>query len=167
MMSNSQPLRKLVVAVDREFLEGRPPWEAAARFKTKMNNHQLDLGAYMGGVTLIFPGWDADRREVYCIPEIRSFASALHNICPGWLYFGDLDSDTLKVLYGCLLSNVTAIQREVSPMTGMLYEPAELLHLIARDFEPMNTLMEQAGYYEKDMISRTDAIFRYFQLTQL
>ena len=48
-------------------------------------------------------GWDSAPREIHVISEIRRFYSGFHAAWPYWLYFCNLDVDTLRAM-GVLLS---------------------------------------------------------------
>ena len=76
-------------------------------------------------------GWDNDPREIEIIPEIRRFYSALHDAWPFWLYFCNLDVDTLKTMVMCCLPTLTAIQVDGSPNVQVEYDPTELLRFLA------------------------------------
>ncbi|MBE0545433.1 MAG: hypothetical protein IH623_29185 [Verrucomicrobia bacterium] len=54
------------------------------------------LGEMMNGMMFGIEGWDADPREIHSIPEIRRFYTAFHEAWPYWLYFCNLDMDTLR-----------------------------------------------------------------------
>jgi hypothetical protein len=54
-------------------------------------------------------GWD-DSREIHMVPEIRRFYSAFHSTWPYWLYFCNLDVDTLRAMAMCCLPEVNTLQ---------------------------------------------------------
>src|SRR6266850_1168337 len=55
-------------------------------------------------------GWDDDAREIHAIPEIRRFYSAFHNAWPYWLYFCNLDVETLKAMVFCCLPSLAEMK---------------------------------------------------------
>ena len=54
------------------------------------------LRVMMNSMVFCIHGWDYDPREIHCIPEIRAFYRAFREAWPYWLYFCNLDVDTLR-----------------------------------------------------------------------
>ena len=48
-------------------------------------------------------GWDNDPREIHIVPEILRFYSSFHEAWPCWLYFCNLDVDTIRAMVACCL----------------------------------------------------------------
>jgi len=118
----------------------------------------------MNSFVFCIEGWDDDERELHCIPEVRRFYSAFHEAWPYWLYFCNLDTDTLRMMTMCCLPTVTAIQVDGSPNVRVDYDPTELLRFLARDFVPMNAMCDRGGMREPDIEARTRSLFEYFNL---
>ena len=109
-------------------------------------------------------GWDNDDREIHSIPEVRRFYAAFHEAWPYWLYFCNLDVDTLRTMTACCLPSLTAIKVDGSPSVGVQYDPVELLSFLSRDFGPMNAMCERAEMFESLICERTKAVFQHFGL---
>jgi hypothetical protein len=122
------------------------------------------LREMMGSMVLCVDGYDDDPREIHTIPEIRRFYSAFHDAWPYWLFFCNLDVDTLRTMTMCCMKTMTAIQVDGSPQVQVQYEPTELLEFLSRDFEPMNAMCERAQMFEHLIYDRTKAVFAYFGL---
>ena len=87
--------------------------EAAQSYVAKKFSHCLSLYApdklptgrrlreMMNSMVLCVEGWDDDPREIHSIPEVRRFYAAFHEAWPYWLYFCNLDRDTLKTMVLC------------------------------------------------------------------
>src|SRR5262245_41312282 len=75
---------------------------------------KLPEGRPLRGTTRRFmfcvEGWDDDRREIHTVPETRQCYSTFHDAWTYWLYFCNLDDDTLKVMAMCCLSSVNTMQ---------------------------------------------------------
>ena len=54
------------------------------------------LREMMNRFVFCIEGYDSDPREIHLIPEVRRFYSAFHEAWPYWLYFCNLDVDTLQ-----------------------------------------------------------------------
>lgn len=109
-------------------------------------------------------GWDSDEREIHSIPEVRRFYSAFHQAWPYWLYFCNLDVDTLRAMTMCCMDSLTAIKVDTSTQVRVQYEPTELLHFLSRDFVYMNEMCDRAQMFEHLIAERSNAVFEYFGL---
>jgi hypothetical protein len=120
------------------------------------------LAGMMGSIVFAVEAYDADSREIYAIPEVRKFYGAFHRAWPYWLYFCDLNQDSLKTMVLCCLPSLTAVARQGRPLVGVELDPLELLRWVAADFDPMNALCERAGLSERAIYDRSKAVFEYF-----
>jgi hypothetical protein len=118
----------------------------------------------MNGFVFGVGGWDCDPREIHIIPEIRRFYSAFHEAWPYWLYFCNLDTDTLRAMTMCCLPSINVMQQEGQSQVAVTCDPLDLLNFIKRDFMPMNLMCERAGMFEERIYDRTKAVFEYFDL---
>jgi hypothetical protein len=95
--------------------------------------------AFQGKVSLGFDGYDDDPREVYEIPEVRRFVSALDAEFPYWFYFLITDNEILKTITFCMC-------QITKPSPGRIkLEPNELQNFIVHHFEALNQLCETFG----------------------
>jgi hypothetical protein len=118
----------------------------------------------MDSVVFCVEGYDHDQREIHSIPEVRSFYRAFHDAWPYWLYFCNLDQDTLKTMVLCCMESFVALKVDGQPDVKVECQPLEMLDFIRRDFVPMNAMCERAGMFEDRIEQRTQAIFEYFGL---
>ena len=135
-------------------------------FLARFGEDRLPSGAalarMMGGFVFAMDGYDDDPREVYAIPEIRRFYGAFHKAWPYWLYFCDLNQDSLKTMVMCCLPSLAAVARAGTSRVGVQLDPMELLRFVAEDLGPMNEMCERAGLSERAIYDRTKAVFEYF-----
>jgi hypothetical protein len=109
-------------------------------------------------------GYDSDPREIHLIPEVRRFYSAFHEAWPYWLYFCNLDVDTLKAMTMCCLPDVSTTQVDGKNKVAVTFDPLDVLNFIKRDFPPMNLMCERAEMAERGIYDRSKAVFEYFGL---
>jgi hypothetical protein len=109
-------------------------------------------------------GWDTDAREIHTIPEIRRFYSAFHDAWPYWLYFCNLDGDTLRAMTMCCLPEVTTMQVDGQAQVAATCDSLAILNFLKQDFPPMNQMCDRAEMFEERIFNRTKAIFEYFGL---
>jgi hypothetical protein len=109
-------------------------------------------------------GWDSDPREIHIVPEIRRFYSAFHDAWPYWLYFCNLDADTLSAMTMCCLPSVNTMQVDGQTQTAVTCDPLDMIQFIKCDFMPMNLMCERAAMFEERIYDRTKAVFKYFGL---
>jgi len=107
-------------------------------------------------------GWDDDPREIHVIPEVRRFYSAFHEAWPYWLYFCNLDGDTLRSMVMCCLPDVSTLQVDGQTKIAVTCDPLDLLNFIKHDFAPMNAMCERAEMAERGIYDRSKAVFEYF-----
>lgn len=122
------------------------------------------LRAMMGSMVLCVDGYDHDPREIHTIPEVRRFYSTFHEAWPYWLYFCNLDTDTLRTMTMCCMNSLNAIKVDGSPQVQVEYEPMELLQFLARDLNHMNAMCDRGGMFESLIYDRSKAVFEYFGL---
>ena len=122
------------------------------------------LRQMMNSFVFCIEGWDNDEREIHSIPEIRRFYAAFHEAWPYWLYFCNLDTDTLRTMTMCCMNSLTAIKVDGSPQVQVEYEPMELLQFLARDLNHMNAMCDRGEMFEQLIYDRSKALFEYFGL---
>jgi hypothetical protein len=120
------------------------------------------LAKLLGGFAFAVDGYNDDSREIYAIPEVRTFYAAFHRAWPYWLYFCDLNQDSLKTMVMCCLPSLSAVSRQGRPLVGVELDPMELLRFVADDFGPMNLMCERADLSERGIYDRTKAVMEFF-----
>ena len=120
------------------------------------------LRQMMNSIVFCIEGYDHDPREIHTIPEIRKFYSAFHAAWPYWLYFCNVDQDTLKTMVCCCLNNITALKVDGNPIVNVQGNPLELVRFISHDFTPMNLMCDRAEMSECMIYDRSKAVFEYF-----
>jgi hypothetical protein len=122
------------------------------------------LRLLMDSMVFCIEGYDDDAREIHAIPEVRRFYSAFHAAWPYWLYFCNLDVDTLRAMVACCLPTLAAAQLDGQPTVLVEFQPQELLEFLRRDFVPMNAMCERGQMFEHLIFDRTRRIFEFFNL---
>ena len=115
----------------------------------------------LGCLVFSVDGYDHDAREIYAIPEVRGFYAAFHRAWPYWLYFCDLNQDSLKTMVMCCLPRLASMARDGRPQVGVELDPMDLLQFVANDFVPMNEMCERAGLPERGIYDRTKAVMEF------
>jgi hypothetical protein len=122
------------------------------------------LRRMMNAFVFCVEGWDSDPREIHMIPEVRQFYSTFHDAWPYWLYFCNLDVDTLRAMTMCCLPDVITMQVDGQTQVAVTCNPVDLLNVLRRDFTPMNAMCERAEMFEERIFDRSKAVFEYFEL---
>ena len=133
-----------------------------ARWGVKSLPKGKKLARMMGTFSFFIDGYNDDPEEIYSIQAARDFYVALHKHWPFWLYFCDLDNESLKMIVACLLKNVEAHKIVGASDAHLRLDPVELLGFISSGFAPMNEMCDRANISEFDIWRRTKAIFEYF-----
>jgi len=113
------------------------------------------LAGMMNGLATFVHGYDFDMREVYAIPEVRSFYNRLVSAWPYWLYFGNLETDGLRIVVLCCLKSLNAVAVKGRSSVQDAYDPLELVEFISRHLGPMNVMCDRAKLSEKAIFERT------------
>lgn len=122
------------------------------------------LRSMMDCMMFCVEGYDRDVREIHSIPEVRKFYRAFHTAWPYWLYFANLDQDSLKMMVFCCIDSFTAIQIDGQPNTLVEYDPLELLQFLQADLPHMNSVCQRVGMFADLIAERTKRIFELFGL---
>ena len=122
------------------------------------------LQGMMNSLALMIQGYDDDPREIYAIPEVRTFYQQLWQRWPYWLYFCNLDTENLMMMVMCCLDSLDALKVQGQPQVQVQINPLEVVQFISGGFVPMNEMCERAGMSERQIFERTKAVFEYFNL---
>src|SRR6266567_4888538 len=120
------------------------------------------LREMMDSFIFCIDGYDDDSREIHAIPEIRRFYSAFHDVWPYWLYFCNLEADTLKAMVFCCLPSLTSMNVDGHDEVAITFDSVEILRFITSDLAPMNAICDRAELFEERIEQRTRAVFKYF-----
>lgn len=107
-------------------------------------------------VDIAFHGFDQDTRELYEIPEVRSFVYQLDEQFPFWLFFLSKRHLGLQCLLLCFLPPYLTEQAR----SRIFPERINQL-LSSRWFPAMNQLCEYAGFSERQVKQLTDRVVNY------
>jgi hypothetical protein len=122
------------------------------------------LRAMMNTLTFAIAGYDEDPREIPNIPEVRSFYAAFREAWPFWLYFCNLDTDSMRTMVLCCLPSISAMQVDRNPDMVVAYDPVELIDFLHANFGPMNLMCERGCMTEERILLRSKEVFNYFGL---
>jgi len=107
------------------------------------------LRKQMGSLMITFYGYDDDRRELHCIPEVRRFVKEFHRIWPYWLYFlcpaGDASS--LTMLAACCLDKISVVQVEGAPLCAVDCEPDDMKAFLAGLLPAFKLVCDKANVF--------------------
>jgi len=81
-----------------------------------------------------------------------------------WLYFCNLDVDTLRAMVACCLSSVNTMQVDGKTRMAVTFDTMAILNFLKRHFVPMNLMCERAEMFEERIYDQTKLIFQYFGL---
>ena len=120
------------------------------------------LAAMMNTLVFLFDGYNDDIDELCAIPEIRRFCVSFHNAWPFWLYFCNLESDSLHMMMLCCLKTLSVMKVQGASKCLVEHNSVEMIRFVAADFPSMNEMCERAGMNELAIYERTKAVFEYF-----
>lgn len=135
-----------------------------SRFGLEQLPSGKELAGMMNGLATFVQGYEFDAREVYAIPEARSFYQNLVSAWPYWLYFSNLETDGLRIVALCCMKSLQSVAVKWSPNVQVTYDPSELLGFLSRLLGPMNEMCERAGLSKEAIYQRTHLVFDHFRL---
>jgi hypothetical protein len=148
----------------RDHVEASDAKDFLSRFGKRSLPTGKKLETMMNSVALMIEGYNHDPREIYAIPEVRSFYKQLWQRWPYWLYFCNLDTENLMMMVMCCLDSLDALKVQGQPQVQVQINPMEVVQFISGGFVPMNEMCERAGMSERQIFERTKAVFEYFNL---
>ena len=140
----------------------------AKDFLSRFGKFRVPVGKQLQGMinslALMIEGYDDDPREIYAIPEVRTFYQQLWQRWPYWLFFCNLDTENLMMMVMCCLDSLDALKVQGKPQVQVQINPLEVVQFISGGFVPMNEMCERAGMSERQIYERTKAVVEYFNL---
>ncbi|WP_394789647.1 hypothetical protein [Rhodoferax sp.] len=103
-----------------------------------------------GNVRLVFSGYCNDPRELWEIPEVRSYVKKLTEAWPEWMFFLDTTDQTLRVCFMCLVQ----MERTADPGVHRVVDlPTDVL---VQGFSGINKLCKKYQFSDvvRDISSR-------------
>lgn len=123
------------------------------------------LRRMMGTFLFAIEGYDHDPREIYAIPEVRSFYRAFWETWPYWLFFTCLlENDALKPMTLCCLGDLTATQIDGQPMSSASLDLDALNAFLERGFTHLDELADQAGMFPERVDARKREVRAFYGL---
>ena len=154
----------IVYQFSRDRVEAGDAKDFMSRFGDSSLPTGKKLEGMMNSVALMIDGYNHDPREIYAIPEVRTFYQQLWEVWPYWLFFCNLDSENLMMMVMCCLESLDALKVKGQSQVKVSISPLEVVRFISGGFVPMNEMCERAGMSERQIFDRTKAVFEYFNL---
>jgi hypothetical protein len=117
--------------------------------------------AHAHELSLIFDGYQHDRRELYQIPEVRRFVRALNGYWPYWFHFVNKADHNLLVLMYCLMElEGTKVKDGIASTTLV---DGEFCRVIGDLFGGMNHLYARHEFTKEENRAATREIKDYLE----
>lgn len=101
-----------------------------------------------GTLTLMFEGWEDDRRELSAIPEVRAYFRALTDAWPYWWHYIEKVGETFAMVL-CLLCRGEAVPSQSGLVGWRFTDLNEVDHQIIELFMGMNQLYDRLELPER------------------
>lgn len=151
----------LIFEISRGRIESGDVKPLAACFDAEKMDRAVQSDLF-GRVTWSFSGYDDLAVELYGIAQVRSFLAEWRRLCPHWLFFGSLETDVLKIMYLCLLTEATATCHRPSGQCRVEFDRCEMGRLIAEDLEVADRIGERVGLSAARRLHRARMVQGYF-----
>ncbi|MHB8766967.1 MAG: chlororespiratory reduction 6 domain-containing protein, partial [Deferrisomatales bacterium] len=135
-MARMDPFREVgvdfvTVMVSREKIEARDITPALGSLSALIESRET-IRHFLGRVDLAIDGYDADPRELFEVPEVRTYLAALDERFPYWFPLLSLDTEALKLVTFSLCD----IERVASGLVEV--DTEDLRTFLVRHFGAMN-----------------------------
>jgi len=138
-----------------------------SRFLKAWPFHELRQGvssrSYLNQFIFRVLGFESEPRELYEIPEVRSFFRSLNEAWPFWFFVCDLRAPDLQIMTLCCLPKLSVLRRQSGALCHVEFDPGDLRAFVLNGFRGMNFLFERAGMSKTENFERSVRIIEYFQ----
>jgi len=111
----------------------------------------------MNSFVICIDGHDDDS-----IPKVRRFYTAFHQAWPYWLYFCNLEADSLKMMVACIVDQLSAMKVDGAPSHRGI-RTAGIARFPQADIPRMNAICDRAQMFEHLVYQRSNDVFEYFE----
>lgn len=122
------------------------------------------LAAMMGMFAFVVMDYDEDPREIYTIPEIRTFYQHLHRVWPHWFFFCNLEVGCLTSMTLCMLNKIEIVSPSGGPRNTIRFDPEERIGFINHNLELLAEIMDRAEMTDMDYYNRNRELAKCFDL---
>lgn len=160
MPDTYQHQQRLVLVVSREHVEAQE-YQPVLDVLLAMTKTATDVRENASNLELTFDGYDDDRREVYMIPEVRTFVAHLNEHFPYWLHFDCKSEGSLF----CIMAALLPIE-DVAYLSGQVmvrFLPGSKHALLLSWFGAMNGLYARYGLGDEENAEMTRQVRRYLE----
>jgi hypothetical protein len=98
------------------------------------------------GVIMTIAGYEKDPREIYEIPEVRSYWTKVQGLCPTVLYFAASEyPPALQAVFACIASRLEIIRQKDSELIRVCIEGESIKPMVAVEMSNHLTLICISG----------------------
>jgi hypothetical protein len=106
------------------------------------------------GVIMTVAGYDEDPREIYEIPEVRSYWSKVQKRCPNILYFAASEyPPALQAIFACMASRLEITRQKGSELIRVCIEGQSIKPMLAIEMSNHVTLDRELGLQQHDAMT--------------
>ncbi len=119
------------------------------------NKDKQSIRRFCNRIDLSISGYDDDPRELWEIPEVKSYIQQLDIAFPFWFYFMSKQTGALKMIYGCC--------NEIKRSSAVFFEvkPESMLSFLKAHIFAMNIMCDEIGMSEKEIELLTNQNLQY------
>jgi hypothetical protein len=124
--------------------------------------HGPDLRNYFDTFVFYVNGFDHDPREVFQIPEVRTFYCGFREAWPLWLFACKFNMPLFQPMLFCCLDSLRITQRQGHEVYRVDFDPAEMGTFLSVEVSRMEVLCRQAGMSPDQIRHRAQFVWNYF-----
>jgi len=120
----------------------------------------------MGNVMFAVCGYDDVDLHIFFIPEIYKFYAEIQRKHPFWLFYSELDSPTLLMIWACVLNDKLNGKYNQNDERAGLYKPI-LIEFLGECMPAFLAHAKRCGLSEREQKARIKKVTMYFKNPQM
>ena len=149
-------LDPFIIVVSRDEVEGRVAPSSVDAFRSCLSSPERAL-SFFEKLDVAFHGYDNDSRELFEIPEVRTFVNELDDQFPFWLFFLTKSGVGLQCIMLCLMPPY------LTDEARRRIHPERLDDLLSKRWFPaMNHICKYVSFTERKIESLSNSVVDYF-----
>ncbi|MCB1225716.1 MAG: hypothetical protein KDK99_07910 [Verrucomicrobiales bacterium] len=95
---------------------------------------------------------------------MRRFYAKLAEVWPYWLFFGNLDTDGLRMVSLCCSEKLDALAAQGRPLVQVAVDLKDAMNFVVKHLPAMNMLCDGGRKSDREVTTRDQELFRCFGL---
>jgi hypothetical protein len=122
-----------------------------------------ELKNYLGKFVFFIDGYNNDPRELFVIPEVRSFFRAFNSQWPFWFFACNMDVPNLQTMVFSCLPSIQLTPGKPDELYRVDFRLPGMVEFLNQEFGRMESLCHRAGMSPEEIGRRRQEILDFFR----